>query len=206
MRLNFSRKKFASRFMILLLSSSVVANAVLLFNIVSYKNNIEQINRKLNDIQNENTRINRIIEKNKNTINDLMDQLDIKEKEIKGLKQQNDELKAKYGHLIGAKKIKAVVTAYTLAYDECGKRPGSRGYGITASGARAKYFHTIAVNPKKIPLGSKVYIPYFRHWPNKGIFVAQDTGSGKFDIDVLMITKSEANKFGRRQLDVYILK
>jgi 3D (Asp-Asp-Asp) domain-containing protein len=38
-----------------------------------------------------------------------------------------------------------------------------------------RYYHSIAVDPKLIPLGSRVYIPAYRHLGG-GWFVAQDTG------------------------------
>jgi 3D (Asp-Asp-Asp) domain-containing protein len=39
------------------------------------------------------------------------------------------------------------------------------------------YYRSIAVDPRLIPLGSRVYIPYYRHIAG-GWFVAQDTGGG----------------------------
>jgi len=38
-----------------------------------------------------------------------------------------------------------------------------------------RYYHSIAVDPKLIPLGSRVYIPAYRHLGG-GWFLAQDTG------------------------------
>jgi 3D (Asp-Asp-Asp) domain-containing protein len=39
-----------------------------------------------------------------------------------------------------------------------------------------KYYQSIAVDPKVIPLGSRVYIPAYRHDGHGGWFIAQDTG------------------------------
>ncbi|HWF36405.1 MAG TPA: 3D domain-containing protein, partial [Solirubrobacteraceae bacterium] len=39
-----------------------------------------------------------------------------------------------------------------------------------------KYYQSIAVDPKVIPLGSRVYIPAYRHDGHGGWFTAQDTG------------------------------
>jgi 3D (Asp-Asp-Asp) domain-containing protein len=50
--------------------------------------------------------------------------------------------------------------------------------GVTfASGASLplRYYHSIAVDPRMIPLGSRVYIPAYKHLGG-GWFVAQDTG------------------------------
>ncbi len=38
-----------------------------------------------------------------------------------------------------------------------------------------RYYHSIAVDPRLIPLGSHVYVPAYRHHGG-GWFVAQDTG------------------------------
>ena len=105
------------------------------------------------------------------------------------------------------KKVTVEMTAYCLDYSNCGKRPGDKGYGITYSGKPVKEWHTIAVDPDIIPLGSKVYIPYFKDYPNKGIFYAEDTGvKGLFGVDVYMKHRSDCLKFGRQELTVYIIE
>ena len=38
-----------------------------------------------------------------------------------------------------------------------------------------RYYHSIAVDPRLIPLGSRVYVPFYRHIGG-GWFIAQDTG------------------------------
>ncbi len=38
------------------------------------------------------------------------------------------------------------------------------------------YYQSIAVDPGVIPLGSRVYIPAYRHDGHGGWFIAQDTG------------------------------
>jgi 3D (Asp-Asp-Asp) domain-containing protein len=51
--------------------------------------------------------------------------------------------------------------------------------GITfASGPSLplRYYQSIAVDPSEIPLGSRVYIPAYRHDGHGGWFTAQDTG------------------------------
>lgn len=98
------------------------------------------------------------------------------------------------------------VTAYTLREEECGKSPDDPYYGITASGKKVKAWHTVAA-PKEIPFGTKIYIPYFKDKPNKGIFVIEDRGGAIKGnrLDVYMESLSEALEFGRRKLEVYIL-
>lgn len=97
--------------------------------------------------------------------------------------------------------MRVVATAYTN-YD-----PGMPGHGITASGAKTKEFHTIAVDPKIIPLGSWVYISIFKEAPNKGWFKAEDTGGaikGK-RIDIYMEVRKEALEFGVQPLTIVVL-
>lgn len=99
------------------------------------------------------------------------------------------------------KKIRGVVTAYTSSANECGN---SRG--ITATGTKVKEYHTVAVNKRIIPIGSYIFIPDFAHWPNHGIFMAEDTGSGNFVVDIYVKTKDHAFKIGRKTRDIYIIK
>lgn len=72
---------------------------------------------------------------------------------------------------------------------------------ITATGTRPQW-GTIAVDPKVIPYGTKVYIPKFNM-----TFTAEDCGSAiKGDkIDIFMGSEKDAYNWGRRKIDVYIL-
>ncbi len=74
------------------------------------------------------------------------------------------------------------------------------GDSITSTGTVPKW-GTIAVDPRVIPYGSKVYIPQF----NK-TFIAEDCGGaikGNI-IDIFMGSESECYKWGRRTIDIYI--
>jgi 3D (Asp-Asp-Asp) domain-containing protein len=52
-----------------------------------------------------------------------------------------------------------------------------RGVSFAAGGSSAlHYYQSIAVDPATIPLGSRVYIPAYKHDGYGGWFVAQDTG------------------------------
>ncbi|WP_099190962.1 3D domain-containing protein [Tepidibacter mesophilus] len=93
-------------------------------------------------------------------------------------------------------------SAYTAGFESTGKRPGDKGYGKTYMGTTVRP-GVIAVDPKVIPLGSKVYIP------NLGITcVAEDIGGAikGNKIDIYMNSLSRANSFGRKNLQVYVLK
>lgn len=100
-----------------------------------------------------------------------------------------------------------VKTLNTSAYaaSTCDKSPDSPTYGITASGARAVAWYTVAAG-KGYPMGTIIYIPYFKDKPNGGWFVVQDRGGAIKDnkLDVFMNTYNECIQFGRRNLECYI--
>lgn len=98
-------------------------------------------------------------------------------------------------------------TAYCPCYSCCGKYPGNKWYNITATGTVGKV-GTIAVDPRVIPLGTKVYIEGLNGAKNYGYAVAEDTGGaikGKI-IDLYFNTHKETVNWGRQQVNVYILK
>jgi 3D (Asp-Asp-Asp) domain-containing protein len=71
---------------------------------------------------------------------------------------------------------------------------------ITASGKTPQLNHTVAVDPRVIPLGTKIYIE------GMGIYYAEDTGGAvKGNIlDVFVRTEREANQLGIKYATVYI--
>ena len=88
------------------------------------------------------------------------------------------------------------VTAY-LAIDEY----ENRFHGITFTGVPAKPYHTIAVDPKVIPLGSRVYVEGLGWWK------AEDTGNmikGNI-LDICVSNRDEAKEWGRRKRRVWYL-
>ena len=91
-------------------------------------------------------------------------------------------------------------SAYTAA--DCGK---SHDTAYTASGAKATAWYTIAAG-KGYPMGTIIYIPYFKDKPNGGWFVVQDRGGSISNnkLDVYMNTSNECIQFGRRNLECYI--
>lgn len=92
----------------------------------------------------------------------------------------------------------------TSAYCSCSKCCG-KSTGITASGAKATSWYTIAAG-KGYKLGTVIYIPAFSNKPNGGWFVVQDRGGAisNSKIDVYMGSHSEALQFGRKTLECYV--
>ncbi len=87
--------------------------------------------------------------------------------------------------------ITVLATAYVPGYG-CGTR--------TATGRRARK-GIVAVDPRVIPLGTKLYIPGY------GYALASDTGGSVkgYRIDLCFNSLSEARRFGRRQIRIKIL-
>lgn len=105
------------------------------------------------------------------------------------------------------RKLVMTATAYEAGPRSTGKRPGDRGYGITASGTRARR-GSVAVDTKIIPFGTKLYIKSLdAEIPDYGYAIAEDTGGAikGMKIDLFMNTVAECFQFGRRKVEVYIL-
>lgn len=108
--------------------------------------------------------------------------------------------------LNGARSMIMNASAYDLSFESCGKRPGDKYYGITASGTQARP-GVVAVDPSVIPLGTKLYIESMDGTGSYGYASAEDKGGAIKGnrIDLFYANRSDALKFGRRQVKVYIL-
>ncbi|GAU76332.1 3D domain-containing protein [Fusibacter sp. 3D3] len=97
-------------------------------------------------------------------------------------------------------------TAYDLSYESCGKNPGDPGYGITRSGTRARP-GAVAVDPKVIDLGSKLYVESLDGTLDYGFASAEDTGSAIKGnrIDLFISNRAQALRYGTRNVRVYVL-
>lgn len=103
--------------------------------------------------------------------------------------------------------LTCTATAYDLSFQSCGKRPGDKGYGITATGTRACY-GTVAVDPSVIPLGSKLYIETADGSFIYGYSTALDTGGAikGNKVDLFFDSYDDCMRFGRRTVNVYVLE
>ncbi|MFA7533320.1 MAG: 3D domain-containing protein [Tissierellaceae bacterium] len=104
------------------------------------------------------------------------------------------------------KAITMSATAYDLSYESCGKNPGDPGYGITASGTKARP-GVVAVDPKVIPLGTKLYVQSLDGSKDYGFAIAEDTGGAikGNKIDLFYEDSNVVYRFGRRKVKVYVL-
>lgn len=106
------------------------------------------------------------------------------------------------------KVIEMKATAYYNSYSETGKKPGSPGFGITASGMKTKK-GVVAVDPRVIPLGTRLYIESMQNGvPSYGYSIAADTGGAikGNKIDVFFPTRQEVMNWGVRKVKVYVLE
>lgn len=93
------------------------------------------------------------------------------------------------------------ISAYTNGLSETGKTSRHPDYGITASGHRTQAGVTVAAG-RHIPYGTVLYIDGI------GYRTVHDRGGAikGNKIDVFMSNMKQVNTFGRRHLDVYVVK
>lgn len=86
-------------------------------------------------------------------------------------------------------------------YCTCEKCCGAYVTGLTKSGTTVTEGRTIAVDPKVIPLGSRVYIDGY------GVFIAEDVGSAikENKIDIAVGNHEQALKLGIDEATVYLV-
>jgi len=103
-------------------------------------------------------------------------------------------------------KLRVRATAYTADYNSTGKSPGDPYFGITSTGVRAERnpngYSTVAVDPRVIPLGSKLWIDGY------GYAIAEDIGGAikGNHIDLFFSSSDEMWDWGSRSVDVFIVK
>ncbi len=98
-------------------------------------------------------------------------------------------------------------TAYDLSFESCGKYPDHPEYGITFSGTHARP-GVVAVDPRLVKLGSKLYIESMDRMPDYGFAKAEDTGSAIKGnrVDLFIENRAQALRYGVRTVKVYVLE
>jgi len=111
------------------------------------------------------------------------------------------------GDVIRYKKVLDMkATAYTASFKDTGKNPGDPGFGITYTGMKVKK-GIIAVDPKVIPLGTRVYVEVAGSTPDYGYAVAADIGGAVKGnlIDLYFDDQKVVDKWGVKRVKVYVL-
>jgi len=110
------------------------------------------------------------------------------------------------GDISYTKKLKVRATAYTADFNCTGKGPGDPAFAITSTGTTAKRnpngYSTVAVDPRVIPLGTKLWIEGY------GYGIAEDVGGAikGNKIDLYYNSSGESWNWGARNVNIYILK
>lgn len=107
--------------------------------------------------------------------------------------------------------LEVKATAYCLCKKCCGKSSDHPEFGITRSGLKivpGTGMKVIAVDPKVIPLGSKVYVEGVNGVPDYGYAVAADTGGAikNTKIDLYMDSHEDTKNWGIKSMKVYVIE
>lgn len=96
-------------------------------------------------------------------------------------------------------------TAYTASFKDTGKNPGDPGFGITYTGMQARV-GVIAVDPKVIPLKSRLYVECIGR-NDYGFAIAGDTGGAikGNKIDLYFDDQKTVDAWGIKNVRVYLL-
>lgn len=157
-------------------------------------NSLEKSNEKLNN------KVKELESKSKNNTNtnnennDKSSNVGTSESNKKSNKSENEDENTVNNN--NGRTIVMEATAYTDNANSQGQWVGQTATGMTPQRG------IIAVDPSVIPLGTKVYVEGY------GDAIAGDTGGaikGNI-IDVFVDTESEANEWGRKQVEVTILE
>lgn len=97
-------------------------------------------------------------------------------------------------------------TSYTASFKDTGKHPDHPQFGITYTGIRVRK-GIIAVDPKVIPLGTKVYVEVAGNTPDYGYALAADIGGAVKGnlIDLYFDDQETVDAWGVKKVKVYIL-
>lgn len=201
----------------------IVISIYLMGTIYNHFNMLEELENKLYNEEKNNRLIRQeleselaILQKEKSECEAKSEKL---ERELKLKNEENEKLKSKNTSRGRKPKISYLnfeATAYDLSVESCGKSVGDSGYGITATGRNLKGLTreqamVVAVDPRVIPLGSKLEIIFPKPYTHfSGIYTADDTGGaikGKI-IDLYMGENmyDEMIKFGRKNVKVRVIK
>lgn len=175
--------------------------------LIQQQQEADELKEHINDLNNHIDSLN-------NKINQMEKEKVESEKQIKSLKHaaqsaSNNSTQHHGGISVSKNAMNVEVTAYDLSEASCGKAPGQRGYGVTAtgfnlSGHTLESARAIAVDPRIIPLGSRVKIKFTDNDMQKynGIYTAVDTGSAikgnRIDIFAGDGARNVAMHIGRR--------
>ena len=169
---------------------------LVLFTYVSYMglvNEVESLTNNTNELNIE-------IEKLNKDINILNEEIETVNNKNKSLNSEIKKLKGSKATSRGSSNRKLLGTFEATAYDDSPESQG-KWVGKTATPGLKPQVGVIAVDPRVIPLGTKLYVEGY------GKCLAGDTGGAikGHRLDLFFNTKSEVKNWGRKKVKVYKL-
>ena len=173
----------------------VTALLCLIVGFVGNTHKKNDLKDELNVVQSEATSL-------QEELNKATEDLQTKTKNNKELKAELKEAKQTIEDLKGSEYKLVYLGNFRLTH-YCDERYNHicGGNGVTASGTKTSVGRTVAVDPKKIPYGTKMYIEGY------GWRTAEDCGSAvkNNQIDILVDTHEQALNLGTKTGGVWIL-
>lgn len=188
--------------------------------IVQNQNDYKSLEQKFLSVESESKKLSKKQEELMSRLNKLQDDNNSLEKnnknlkaEVESLKKKKADAKLRQSSSVASAGVKTAssagyknwnrmtveATGYSLISDEL----GSDGTPSTATGTYPTAGRTIAVDPRVIPYGTRVYIPAFG-----GVFIAEDTGGAikGNKIDIYMNHGDQARQWGRQKIEIFVEK
>jgi 3D (Asp-Asp-Asp) domain-containing protein len=188
--------------------SAIYCIATLIEEGKQIENDLTEMTEQADQLRKERTELNdslwisnQKLDKSYSDLSEAQEQIKELGDENSKLKQENKDLQAKVQSTSVApsntKVINMTASAYTASCKGCSGITAWKGLDLRSN----PQLKVIAVDPRVIPLGSKVYVEGY------GNAVAADTGGAikGNKIDIFIPSKSKAISWGRREVKVHIL-
>lgn len=175
----------------------------------TYEDKIQTLEQEILTLKKDNNNLKTLIQTQEEQKKQVQEQIDKLEEELEKTKSTSQNLQPKLTtatrgsdfikpDLSNATKLQAKVTSYTPGYN------AYEGGLNTALGDKCDK-SLCAVDPKKIPYNSIIYIPGY------GVVKARDTGAALrryngYQIDVVHWDYNDTIKWGVKYMDIYILR
>lgn len=173
-------------------------------NILQEKIKLEEEAKKTEQqLKNQKVELEKKVKTLESKNKELQDKVSAKEREqvrVASIQhQEKNNSITRGGNYVNSETVRFKATAYTSTCNGC------TGKTSTGLDIRSRHLNIIAVDPKVIPLGTKVEL--IQGGKSLGYYTAADTGGRVkgYKIDVLMPDTKSAYRFGVQTLDVRIL-
>jgi 3D (Asp-Asp-Asp) domain-containing protein len=168
---------------------------------------VEEQASVISDLQEQNTETQAKLDETTGKLGEATGKLEEAEKQRDLQKARADKAEADLKKKRASRAKSSAVSTAKVAGMSTFKATAYNYGTTTASGTRVQQGRTIAVDPRVIPLGTKVKIVSPTHPHLNGVYTAEDTGGAVKGniIDIYMSSYDRAIEFGRRTIYVEIL-